>query len=65
MTWQTPISADHPLRKAWEKYKITDDYTKTRQWALHVEHVEGSLWAAFLSGWFACEKLMIQSRQGE
>lgn len=41
------------LVKAWEAYKGTDDYQNTKRWAIHPEHVEGSLWAVFMKGWNA------------
>lgn len=36
---------------AWEKYKSTDSYANIKRWALEPEHVECSLWAAFVEGW--------------
>lgn len=29
----------------------TDSFANARRWALHDEHVDGSLWAAFMAGW--------------
>jgi hypothetical protein len=55
MPTESPMPKDHPLMKAWEEYKQTDDYANTRKWALHAEHVDGSLWAAFSQGWFLAE----------
>jgi hypothetical protein len=55
MPTESPMPKDHPLMKAWEQYKVTDDYTNTRKWAHHAEHVDGSLWAAFSQGWFLAE----------
>lgn len=48
-----PISKEHPLSEAWHKYKATDSYANTKKWAAHIEHAEGSLWAAFSAGWDA------------
>jgi hypothetical protein len=41
---------DDPRIVAWNEYRATQDYANTRNWALHKEHVDGSLWAAFLAG---------------
>lgn len=49
----TPVPKDHPLSVAWEKYKATDDFANTKKWAIHPEHVDGSLWAAFMAGFQA------------
>jgi hypothetical protein len=40
-----------PMRAAWEAYKLTAEYANSRKWALFAEHVDGSLWAAFVRGW--------------
>ena len=53
MSAMTPVPKDHPLMIAWEAYKATDDYTNTKKWAGYEQHVEGSLWAAFVQGWAA------------
>ena len=50
---ESPVPTDAPLMKAWETYKASEEFQNTRRWALHEEHVEGSLWAAFLEGWLA------------
>lgn len=47
----SPLPKDHPLVVAWEEYRATDEYANTRKWALHEQHVDGSLWAAFMAGW--------------
>jgi hypothetical protein len=49
----TPVPEGDPLRVAWDKYKATADYQNTRKWALDPDHVDGSLWAAFVAGWLA------------
>jgi hypothetical protein len=56
MSTETPVPVDHPLRKAWDAYKARDTYSNTRRWALHEDHVDGSLWAAFAEGWEAATK---------
>lgn len=53
MTASSMIPKDHPCRIAWNSYKETDEYKNTRKWALHDEHVDGSLWAAFENGFRA------------
>lgn len=53
MSTATLLPADHPLRRAWEAYKASDDYPNTRRWALVDAHVDGSLWAAFAAGFDA------------
>lgn len=54
MTVEAEVSHNDSRRQAWEKYKQTDEYANIRRWALHEEHVDGSLWAAFLQG---CESI--------
>jgi hypothetical protein len=43
----------HPLRAAWEAYKLTDEYKNTRKWAAHPDHLEGSLWGVWLAAFNA------------
>lgn len=45
------IAEDHPLKKAWDAYRQTDDFANSRKWANQPEHVDGSLWAMFMTGW--------------
>lgn len=45
------LSNDDPRMIAWNKYKETEEYSNTKGWAGYAQHVEGSLWAAFLVGW--------------
>lgn len=52
--WETPVPPEAPVMKAWEQYKATEGYANTRMWAHHEDHVDGSLWAAFYAGFFAC-----------
>lgn len=61
---QTPLHKDHPLMKAWEKYKAGPEYANSLKWArtarvedhadgaltLTYPHTEGSMWAAFSAG---------------
>lgn len=46
-----PIDPKTPVRVAWDRYKATDAYANTLNWATQEEHTEGSLWAAFYQGW--------------
>jgi hypothetical protein len=43
----------HPLRAAWEQYKLTDEFNNTRKWAAEPMHLEGSLWAVWLAAFTA------------
>jgi hypothetical protein len=51
MNVMAPVPPDSPLMIAWELYSATEAYANTRRWALHDQHVDGSLWAAFHEGW--------------
>lgn len=42
------------MMRAWSAYKATPEYANSRSWAKHSEHVDGSLWASFMTGWEAC-----------
>lgn len=53
MTAMGPVDTESPLWKAWAKYTTTDDYANTKRWAVHEQHTEGSLWAAFEHGFHA------------
>lgn len=68
-----PVDKEGPLWKAWEQYIQSEAYANTKKWALHAEHVDGSLWAAFMVGWLAgtgeerkrCADIAHQARAGE
>ena len=49
----TPVNHNSPLWKAWLAYHKTEAYTNTRYWAQRQDHVDGSLWAAFVAGFEA------------
>lgn len=51
MLIEVKIPADHPMMKAWNKYKDTEEYSNSRYWAVHGDHVDGSMWAAFCAGY--------------
>lgn len=53
MSAMMALPKDDPIMLAWEVYKITPEYANSRNWAKHDEHLDGSLWAAFLSGYQA------------
>ena len=47
------VPRNDPMRIAWEEYKQTEEFANTRKWAVHEEHVDGSLWTAFCAGYQA------------
>lgn len=51
----TPVDPNSPLSKMWEEWKSSDDYANSRKWAMHEDHIEGSLWNAFMRGFMAGE----------
>ncbi len=50
---QAHIPKDHPLMRAWERWKTFPEFANTFKWAAHEEHREGSLWEAFQRGYHA------------
>lgn len=48
-----PVSKDSPLWIAWCAYILSEEYANAKRWAVHPEHAQGSLWAAFLAGYAA------------
>lgn len=54
MSVSQQVPKDAPVIKAWEAHKATEEYTDSLKWAAHPEAVEGSLWALFYAGYFAC-----------
>lgn len=63
MSEMTEVPMSDPMRQAWERYKQTDDYQNTRRWALHEQHVDGSLWAAYCEGYKAAEAKLAKVRE--
>ena len=55
------ISEDAPVMKAWKAHKATDEYANSLRWATDPAHAEGSLWALFYAGYFACAVAMTSS----
>jgi hypothetical protein len=51
MSVSQAVPANHPMMRAWERYKSTEVFANVRHWAVNAEHVDGSLWAAFVEGW--------------
>src|ERR1700677_1355240 len=39
-----------PVMVAWNEYQKTEHYANSKKWAIHTEHVQGSLWGAFSEG---------------
>lgn len=54
MSTMAPVPQDHPLMKAWNAHKATEDHANSLCWA--PTHAEGSLWAAFMAGFQAATK---------
>ena len=65
MDQQTPVSQGDPLWEAWLLYEKSESYRNTRKWALHDQHVDGSLWAAFMAGWLRRGEFDGWLRRGE
>lgn len=55
MSSSAPLPKDAPLIVIWEKFKTTPEFENARKWALHSEHLNGSLWSVFAAGWLARE----------
>jgi hypothetical protein len=60
MPAEQQVPADAPVMKAWEAYKMTEDYANSRKWAQHEAHVDGSMWAAFYQGFFAAAIVAVE-----
>ena len=65
MPTESPVPETDPMMIAWRAYSATDEYANTRRWATHEEHVNGSLWAAFIAGWFAAQRQLSNSMSGK
>jgi hypothetical protein len=57
MTESAPLPSNSPLMVAWLAHKKTDDYANSLRWARVYENTEGSLWALFMAGFLAAEKI--------
>ena len=51
MPTDSPAATTSLLMIAWNKYKESEDFINTKKWASHSEHVDSSLWAAFMNGY--------------
>lgn len=49
------VSADDPRMIAWAQYKHSNEYENSKRWAVFPQHVEGSMWAAFIAGFEAAQ----------
>jgi hypothetical protein len=64
------LDDNDPLMIAWKAYQASAEYANTSRWAKHIQidavdadgllnikhpHVEGSLWAAFMTGYRAAQ----------
>lgn len=63
MPTEMALPKDDPIMVAWGTYKDSPEYANSLKWAAHEEHREGSLWAAFITGWQAADKNAIQEQQ--
>lgn len=53
MSTSAQVPKDDPLMIAWESYKTTEEFSNSRKWAQYEQHVDGSMWAAFVAGYQA------------
>ena len=49
----TQVPPDSPLMKAWEIYRVSEEYKNSFKWAKHEKHRDGSMWDAFNAGYEA------------
>lgn len=61
----TEVLKGSPVFVAWEAYKVTPEYENTKKWAGDERHVEGSLWAAFIAGFGAHQKIVADKEAEE
>jgi hypothetical protein len=54
---ENKLPSYHPLIIAWNAYKEREEYAAIRTWAGKEQHVEGSLWDAFMCGWMAFREI--------
>ena len=52
-TDERAIPENDPRMVAWRAYRKTAEYANTKHWAGNEDHVDGSLWAAFVRGFEA------------
>jgi hypothetical protein len=63
MSTQVALPEDDLRIKAFDSYKQTEDYANAKKWASFPEHVDGSLWAAFIAGYQALYKEITTARK--
>jgi hypothetical protein len=51
MSAMAALPDNHPIMQAWRTYSASEEYANTKKWCTRPEHVDGSLWAAFLAGY--------------
>lgn len=54
MPIEQAIPQEAPVMIAWNNYKASDEFQNAKKWAINPDHTDGSLWAAFYAGFFAC-----------
>jgi len=64
MSTATALPKDDPRMIAWEQYKKSERYQNSKKWAAYPEHVEGSLWDAFLFGYESLARQLKAARKG-
>lgn len=62
MPIDAPVPKDHPVMKAWEAYRQSDDYRNSFKWASDVQNRTGSMWAAFVAGYEAATGKSVTER---
>ena len=50
---QQQVAETDPLMIAWKAYQETASFANSKKWAAHEQHLMGSLWAVFESGFRA------------
>lgn len=50
-----PCDPNSPLMVAWEQFRKSESFANSRKWAAYPEHVEGSLWNLFMTGFQAAQ----------
>jgi hypothetical protein len=53
------VPGDDPLMVAWNRYKETEAFANTKRWSTVPQHVDGTLWAAFVAGFRAAQPVPI------
>jgi hypothetical protein len=70
---QQMADRESPLVISWEAFKKSESYENSKKWAAYPEHLEGSLWALFSTGFMAaaqferarCVDVVNAARNGE